>query len=152
MVMRRLPIVVLALLLLGVPAFSHADDFNESRTSQDYNQDDSNPVRVMSYFLTPVGFVLEWTIARPLHYLATETFLAPALDSEYETREEPVPISELPTTELYAPDVGSEAETASQAEQATPVRPRTSAPAITGNQGSAPPSAPAASTAQPVLH
>jgi len=150
--MRRLPIVVLALLLLGVPALSRADDYNQSRTSQEYDQDDSNPVRIMSYILTPFGFILEWTVARPLHYLATETFLAPALDSEYETREEPVPVAELPTTELYAPDLGSEAETAPQAEQATPVRPRTSAPAITGNQESAPPSAPAASTGQPVLH
>ncbi|MFZ0887239.1 MAG: hypothetical protein WA005_02195 [Candidatus Binataceae bacterium] len=150
--MRRLPIVVLALLLLGVPALSRADEYNQTRTPQEYDEDDSNPVRVMSYFLTPVGFVLEWTIARPLHYLATETFLAPAMDSEYSSREEPLPVAELPTTELYTPDVGSEAETAPQAEQATHVRPRTSAPAITGNQESAPPPAPAASPGQPVLH
>lgn len=150
--MRRLPIVVLALLLLGAPALSHADDFNQSRTSQEYDQDDSNPLRLFSYFLTPVGFVLEWTVARPLHYLATQTFLAPALDSEYEYRDEPLPVSELPTIELNTPGVAAETETAPEGEQATQVRPRTSAPAATGNQPSAPPPASALSPGQPVLH
>jgi len=158
-VMKRLPIVVLALLLLGVPALSRADDYNQTRNPEEYTEDDANPLRLLSYFFTPIGFALEWTITRPLHYLASQTFLAPALDSEYSSREEPLPVTELPTTELSARDVGPETGTQPQqtgiipqGERAAQARPRTSAPATTGNQAWAPPRASSPSPSQPVLH
>jgi hypothetical protein len=45
-----------------------------------YTQEDSHPVRVIGYLLSPIGVALEYTVARPLHYLATNTFMQPVLD------------------------------------------------------------------------
>lgn len=50
------------------------------RSPNEYTQEDSDPVRGISYILSPVGTMLEYGLARPLHYLATETFLQPVLD------------------------------------------------------------------------
>jgi hypothetical protein len=51
----------------------------DSQHPNEYTDEDSQPLKLMSYVLAPVGFLLEWTVARPLHYLANESPLAPAL-------------------------------------------------------------------------
>ena len=40
---------------------------------------------MVSYFIAPIGYALEWGVTRPLHYLATKTSLAPMMsgDTEY---------------------------------------------------------------------
>ena len=39
----------------------------------DYDDSQSNPLRVMAYLLYPVGFLAEWTLFRPLHFLVSAT-------------------------------------------------------------------------------
>jgi len=41
--------------------------------SDDYDDSQSNPLRVVAYLLYPVGFVAEWTIFRPFHFLVSAT-------------------------------------------------------------------------------
>ncbi len=103
MIRRGLAILAVAV-LLGVPALSRAaDELNESQNPQEYTDEDSQPLRLLSYAMQPVGFVLEWTVMRPLHYLASETPLAPALDSEYRFEGPPAAIAELPSPD-YLPN------------------------------------------------
>lgn len=59
----------------------------DSQHPKEYTDEDSQPLKIVSYVLAPVGFVLEWTIARPLHYLANDTPLAPALGANTESEE-----------------------------------------------------------------
>ncbi len=94
--MRRVILALLAIVVLGVPALCRADEIDERQNPQEYSDEDSQPLKVASYFVAPVGFLLEWTVARPLHYLMEDTFLAPATDSTYGEDYAPAPIVELP--------------------------------------------------------
>jgi outer membrane protein OmpA-like peptidoglycan-associated protein len=38
-----------------------------------YDESQSNPLRIVAYLVHPVGRVLEWTVARPLHWLTSAT-------------------------------------------------------------------------------
>jgi len=50
------------LLAAATPAWAH-----------DYDRNDSdNPMRVVAYVVHPVGVLLEWTITRPVHWLAMQ--------------------------------------------------------------------------------
>jgi hypothetical protein len=52
---------------------------------------------MIAYIVAPIGFLLEWGVARPLHYVATNTFLAPIFNGD--TREpiyRPPAIAEIP--------------------------------------------------------
>jgi len=80
--MRHITIGLLAAaLLLSGPAFARAQYSDERQNPKEYTQEDSHPIKLISYVLSPIGFALEWTIARPLHYLTTETPIAPAFRS-----------------------------------------------------------------------
>jgi hypothetical protein len=104
--------VVLAALLAAVLAWPVASkaqqqqqDPNESWQLHDpneYTQEDSHPVRAIASLLSPIGWALEWGVARPWHYVATNTFLAPVLnggqddDTWSEYYGTPGPASEVP--------------------------------------------------------
>jgi len=96
--MWRAIIYLSAALILGVPnlaAAQHTDSDRQNPT--EYTDEDSQPLRMLAYFVAPIGFVLEWGVARPLHSEATKTFLAPAFNAE--TRPpafRPPPIAEIP--------------------------------------------------------
>ena len=66
--------VVSAVLLAGVlgcsagPAFAVPDEYDDSQ---------SNPLRVAAYFVYTVGVALEWAIYRPLHYLVSRPSVEP---------------------------------------------------------------------------
>lgn len=96
--MRRAIILLSAALILGVPHLARAQyEDTDRQNPKEYTEEDSQPLRLVSYFIAPIGFALEWGVARPLHYLATQTFLAPAMDAE--TREPiftPPAIAEIP--------------------------------------------------------
>jgi hypothetical protein len=81
--MKWLIVCTLALILAG-PAISQAqsEDMDQPDTKQYSDTDDAQTLKGVSYILTPVGMVLEWGVMRPLHYLATHTFLAPVLDGD----------------------------------------------------------------------
>ena len=42
-----------------------------------YDDSESHPLRVAAYALHPVGFALEWLVARPLHFLVSQPHLEP---------------------------------------------------------------------------
>jgi hypothetical protein len=103
--------VVLAALLAAVLAWPMAlnaqqqQDPNEGWQLHDpneYSQEDSHPVRAIASLLSPIGWALEWGVARPWHYVATNTFLAPVLnggqddDTWSEYYGTPGPPSEVP--------------------------------------------------------
>jgi hypothetical protein len=96
--MRRAIICLSIALILGVPNLAAAQYSETDRQNPtEYTNEDSQPLRMLSYFIAPIGFALEWGVARPLHYLATRTFLAPAMNAE--TREptfRPPAIAEIP--------------------------------------------------------
>jgi hypothetical protein len=117
----------------------------DDRDPTEYNDEDSQPLKIASYAIAPIGFLLEWTIARPLHYLSTQTPLAPVLGGDRgEDGYPPLPIAELP------PDnIPNGSETAPYA--VVPSSPVVVAP-VTAAPQSAVPIAPAPSTSQPVLH
>ncbi len=81
--MWRAIICLSAALILGVPNLAAAQVIDDDRQNpNEYTDEDSQPLRMLSYFVAPVGFLLEWGVARPLHYVATNTFLAPAMSAE----------------------------------------------------------------------
>jgi hypothetical protein len=55
--------LVVAACLAGasVPAYAH-DAYDDSQ---------SHPLRLTAYALNPIGFALEWTVMRPVHFLVS---------------------------------------------------------------------------------
>ena len=64
---KRVSAVAVALLAAAVlvtfPATSGAADL--------YDDEDSHPLRIASYFIQPVAKVVEWTVMRPLHFVGS---------------------------------------------------------------------------------
>ena len=65
---RLLPSLALAAILTGAPVIARAHDA--------YDDSESNPLRVAAYALHPVGFAIEWLLARPFHFVVSN----PGLD------------------------------------------------------------------------
>jgi hypothetical protein len=156
--MRQIIIIgVLATALLTSPAWCRAQYSDESQNPKEYTQEDSNPLKLISYILSPVGFMLEWTVARPLHYLATESSLAPVFgggnddETDYANAGVPAPIAELPPSDMAPSRSSTELEGLAPRQGAS----GQSAPSRTGQPSvGAPPSAsvPSSPLQQPVLH
>ena len=88
--MRRLmPCMVLAL-AIAMPAmvFAQQGPYGDKQNPTEYTDtEDGQVLKVVSYFLAPIGYALEWGVTRPLHYLATQTRLAPAMSGDTENSE-----------------------------------------------------------------
>jgi hypothetical protein len=94
--------------LLACPLASNAQQQQNPNTGwqlhdpNEYQQEDSHPVRAIASLLSPIGWALEWGVARPWHYVATNTFLAPVLnggqqdDTWGEYYGTPGPVAEVP--------------------------------------------------------
>jgi hypothetical protein len=69
---------------LAIPAISHAqtEELEQQNPNQYRDTEDGQTLKGVSYILTPVGMLLEWGVARPLHYLATKTFMGPVLSGD----------------------------------------------------------------------
>ena len=78
--MRTLAPVVLLAMVLAWPVSARSQQSWSLHDPNDYTQEDSHPVRAIASLLSPIGFALEWGIARPWHYVATQTPLAPVLN------------------------------------------------------------------------
>lgn len=64
--------VSLALAVVARPAGAH----------DAYDDSESHPLRVVAYALHPVGWALEWLIARPLHFVVSEPATEPIFGHE----------------------------------------------------------------------
>ena len=60
---RSLFALALAVVLLGAPSAARAHDA--------YDDSESNPLRLAAYGLYPVGFMLEWIVMRPMHFVVS---------------------------------------------------------------------------------
>jgi hypothetical protein len=107
--MRKMALVALFVTALAWPLASNAQQQQNQNANgwqlhdpNEYRQEDSHPVRAIGSLLSPIGWALEWGIARPWHYVATQTFLAPVLnggqeeDSWSEYYGTPGPVAEVP--------------------------------------------------------
>lgn len=63
--LRLLALVVTLSVILGPrPSIAAPDEYDDSQ---------SNPFRIAAYLLYPAGFILEWTVFRPFHFLVSST-------------------------------------------------------------------------------
>ena len=85
-IMKRLRLLVLVMILClsfgPKPSIAAPDEYDDSQ---------SNPFRVAAYLLNPAGFILEWTIFRPFHFLVSA---APPLEAFFGHQPHPPVISE----------------------------------------------------------
>ena len=136
-------------LAMAMPAMALAQQgpYNDKQNPNEYTDtEDGQLLKVVSYFIAPIGYALEWGVTRPLHYLATKTSLAPMMsgDTEY--------------SQIYNPGENAQpivpvmpANTASAAESAAPQTYIERTPV--GPVAVPPPLVPLTSPpAQPVLH
>ncbi len=94
--MRRAAIILCAALVLGLPTISSAQyNDNDQQNPKEYHDEDSQFLAVVSDVFYPIGYAFEWLIARPLHYVATESPAAPVfkpMDADDGTPPPPAPI------------------------------------------------------------
>jgi hypothetical protein len=149
--MRTLALVGLLAMVLVWPLSSHAQDNSGGNNNgwqlhdpNEYRQEDSHPIRAIASLLSPVGWALEWGIARPWHYVATQTFLAPVLnggqdeDSWTEYYGNPGPMRPVPIPQTFA--APPEPREYSSSEQ-QPLRERNLGAPPASSSGSYPPAA-----------
>ena len=100
--MWRAKLALVAALLLIAPSFARAQGYSDldRQDPTEYDDQDSQLLNIVSYVLRPIGFTLEWGLARPLHYLATQSPVAPVLGANTDSESERLP----PVTELPLPD------------------------------------------------
>lgn len=53
-----------------------------AQAADQYDDQDSHPLRVVSYFLYPVGTVIDYAVFRPLHFVGR--YLTPSNDNNYD--------------------------------------------------------------------
>ncbi len=126
-----------AALMIAAPNFAHAQYAdNDQQNPKEYTNEDSQPIRMMAYVLAPIGFMLEWTVARPAHWIATDSPIAPVFGEVQEPAWTPPAIAEIPLDTIQEPALPGLPPT-----EVTPA-PESAAP--TGNK--------AVPSDQPVLH
>lgn len=102
--MWRALICFCAALLVAAPNSAHAQYADsDQQNPKEYKDEDSHPIRMIAYVLSPIGFMLEWTIARPAHYVATDSFLAPVFGQVPEPTWTPPAIAEIPLDKIEEP-------------------------------------------------
>ena len=81
-------VLAIAVPAMAMPSMALAQQgpYNDKQNPNEYTDtEDGQLLKVVSYFIAPIGYALEWGVTRPLHYLATKTSLAPMMsgDTEY---------------------------------------------------------------------
>ena len=69
--MRRFAVAALLAMVLACTASSAL------AVPDDYDDSQSNPLRIAAYLIYPVGYTLEWLVFRPFHYLVSRPALEP---------------------------------------------------------------------------
>ena len=144
--MRRVAIVFCAALFVVLPTISHAQyNDTDQQNPKEYHDEDSQLLAIFADLLYPIGFAAEWLVARPVHYLVTDSPAAPVfrpVGGNDRTPPPPVPI---------IPDNTMEAASASTTPQDwSPTRLPVTTNATVVKQAA--PSSAASSSSQPALH
>ena len=76
--MRRIAIIFSAALLVALPTISHAQ-YNDSdrQNPKEYHDEDSQPLALFADIIYPIGYGLEWLVARPMHWIANDSPISP---------------------------------------------------------------------------
>jgi hypothetical protein len=88
--MRRLMLCMVLASAISMPAMAFAQQgpYGDKQNPTEYTDtEDGQLLKVVSYVLAPLGYALEWGVTRPLHYLATQTSLAPVMSGDNENSE-----------------------------------------------------------------
>ena len=73
---------------MPVRASAQQGPYDDKQNPAEYTDaEDGQLLKVVSYLMAPLGYALEWTVTRPLHYLATQTSLGPVLSGDTENSE-----------------------------------------------------------------
>ncbi|HWJ40725.1 MAG TPA: hypothetical protein VNT29_06315 [Candidatus Limnocylindrales bacterium] len=76
--MRRIAIIFSAALLVALPTISHAQYNDADRQNpKEYHDEDSQPLALFADIIYPIGYGLEWLVARPMHWIANDSPVAP---------------------------------------------------------------------------
>jgi hypothetical protein len=141
--MRRVAFVLAAALFVVLPTISHAQyNDNDQQNPKEYHDEDSQTLALMADVLYPIGYALEWVVARPMHWLSNDSPAAPAfrpVGGNDSTPPPPVPIIPDNTVEAAAP---------STPQDWSPTR----APVTTNSTVIKPAAPPPESGSQPALH
>ncbi|MGB3552538.1 MAG: hypothetical protein WA993_17795 [Candidatus Binatus sp.] len=144
-------IIFCAALWIALPAISHAQ-YNDTdlQNPKEYHDEDSQVLALFADVVYPIGFVLEWAVARPMHYIANDSPVAPVFQPVGGNDNTPPPRVPI------IPDNTMEEEAAATTPQEwSPTRSPVTTNATVIRQAApsfaAPPSAPPSSS-QPVLH
>ncbi|MGA7871185.1 MAG: hypothetical protein WCA22_09830 [Candidatus Binatus sp.] len=77
--MRRVAIILCAALFVALPTISHAQyNDTDQQHPKEYHDEDSQPLAIIADLLYPIGYGAEWLVARPMHWLSTDSPAAPA--------------------------------------------------------------------------
>jgi hypothetical protein len=84
---RALMFLMTPIFGLALPALAHAQfgtntELDRLNPYEYQDVDNGQFLQFASYVLTPIGMGLEWGLMRPLHYAATQTFLAPVMSGD----------------------------------------------------------------------
>jgi hypothetical protein len=145
--MRRAAIVFFAAFFVALPALSHAQ-YNDTdrQNSNEYTDEDSNPLALFADVLYPVGFAAEWLVARPAHWVATDSPAAPLYRPVRGHDTSPAPL-----VPIIPDNTMDQTATSSSPQDWSPSRAPVTTNSTTIKQ-SAPAAAPSASVSQPALH
>jgi len=148
--MRRVAIILAAALWLAIPTTSRAQyNDNDRQDPKEYHDEDSQPLAIVADLLYPLGYGLEWLVARPFHYLANDSPVAPVfrpVGGNDMSPPPPVPI--IPDNTMES---GSASDTAPQ--DWSPTRkPVTTNATVIKPVAPTTSEAPPASSSQPALH
>jgi hypothetical protein len=141
------PAIAVPAMVMPSMALAQQGPYNDKQNPNEYTDtEDGQLLKVVSYFIAPIGYALEWGVTRPLHYLATKTSLAPMMSGDTEYSQIYNPGEDVRPIVPVQP-----ANTASAAERAAPQIYIERTPV--GSVAVPPPLVPLTSPpAQPVLH
>ena len=144
--------ILLSAAFLTCAAPSYAQYADEQRNPHEYTQEDSHPIKFLSYLLAPIGFVLDWTVARPMHYLSTESALAPV----YGNQEDDTPAAMPPLAQIPPDNFSANTASSLRDQSLTPPVTKRKIEPVFPQASAQPAPAPAApsvsGSSQPVLH
>jgi hypothetical protein len=146
--MRIVAIIFCAALFVGLPTVSHAQyNDNDQQNPKEYHDEDSQPLAIFADILYPIGYALEWAVARPMYYLSHNSSAAPIfrpVGGDDMSPPPPVPIIPDNTMDEVTPSTTPQ--------DWSPTRKPITTNATVIRQAAPPEAPPPPSSSQPTLH